>query len=285
MRFEDHKAMLEGALAQIFAQKGLPQQTILESSRYSLLSGGKRLRGVCLMEFCRMCGTQVEVALPYACAIEMIHAYSLIHDDLPCMDNDDLRRGKPTNHKVYGEAMALLAGDALLNGAYEILLEQAIQGEQYAKAGYEIAKAAGVCGMIGGQVLDIAEGIKSLEQLQHMVSLKTGRLFLAACLAGAILGGGTPQQLAAAEAYANKLGMAFQIQDDVLDVVGATEKLGKQIKSDESVNKYTFVCALGIDECRAYANRLTDEAIEAVGVFPQNTLLVELCNNLRERES
>lgn len=285
MSFEAHKAMLEGALAQIFAQKGLPQQTILESSRYSLLSGGKRLRGVCFMEFCRLCGTEVEVALPYACAIEMIHTYSMIHDDLPCMDNDDLRRGKPTNHKVYGEAMALLAGDALLNGAYEILLEQAIKGEQYAKAGYEIAKAAGVWGMIGGQVLDIAEGIKSLEQLQHMVSLKTGRLFLAACLAGTILGGGTPQQLAAAEAYANKLGMAFQIQDDVLDVVGVTEKLGKQIKSDESVNKYTFVCALGIDECRAYANRLTDEAIEAVGVFPQNTLLVELCNNLRERES
>ena len=285
MSFDSHKQLLEQALSAIFAPNGLPQQTVLESSRYSLLAGGKRLRGVFLMEFCRLCGGTVEEALPFACAIEMIHAYSLVHDDLPCMDNDDLRRGKPTNHKVYGEAMALLAGDALLNGAYEILLEQATKGEKQAKAGYEIAKAAGVWGMIGGQVLDIAEGIKSLEQLQHMVSLKTGRLFLAACLSGAILGGGSEKQLAAAVEYADKLGLAFQIQDDILDVVGNTEKLGKKIKSDETINKYTFVSALGVEECRRYADNLTDEAIAAASVFSDNGLLVETCNNLREREN
>ena len=259
MTLSEYKVIVEKELERRFSYGDVPQKLILESSKYSLMAGGKRLRAAFLMEFCSIFGGSIEEALPFAAAIEMIHAYSLIHDDLPCMDNDDFRRGKPTNHKVYGEAIALLAGDNLLNSAYEIMLTESMSGSKYARAGALIAEAAGAYGMIGGQVLDIQEGIRSEEDLKLMVSLKTGKLFYAACMAGAILGGAGLDSLPYVAEYAEKIGLAFQIVDDILDVKGDFEKLGKTINSDADNDKYTFVTAYGIEEAQKKADKLTDE--------------------------
>ena len=232
-----------------------------------------------------MCGGDWKKAVHFAAAVEMIHTYSLIHDDLPCMDNDDFRRGKPTNHKVYGEAMALLAGDNLLNGAYEIMLEESIKGPEFAKAGFTMARAAGGYGMIGGQVLDIKEGIKTEDELRLMVSLKTGRLFYAACMAGAILGGADEEQLKKVESYAENLGLAFQIADDILDVTGDFEKLGKPINSDEENEKYTFVSVYGLEKAKEKVYELTDIAVNAVSDIEGSELVVNIANSLRDREN
>lgn len=285
MTLSEYKKIIETELKKVFDCRELPQHIIFESSRYSLLAGGKRLRAAFLLEFCRMFCGSYEKAVPFAKAIEMIHAYSLIHDDLPCMDNDDFRRGKPTNHKVYGEAMALLAGDNLLNGAYEIMLEESIKGAEYAKAGFTIAKAAGGYGMIGGQVLDIKEGIKTEEELSFMVSLKTGKLFYAACMAGAILGGADEAQLKKVETYADNLGLAFQIADDILDVTGDFEKLGKPINSDEDNKKFTFVSIYGLEKAKEKVNILTDMAVKAVADIEGSDLLIDIANELRNRDN
>lgn len=285
MTLKEYKSIVEMELDKVFNDDTLPQNVIFESSRYSLLAGGKRLRAIFLLEFCRIFGGSYEKAIPFARAIEMIHAYSLIHDDLPCMDDDDFRRGKPTNHKVYGEAMALLAGDNLLNGAYEIMLEESIKGAEYAKAGFTMARAAGGYGMIGGQVLDIREGIKTEDELRLMVSLKTGRLFYAACMAGAILGGATEEQLKKVESYAENLGLAFQIADDVLDVIGDFEKLGKPINSDEDNEKYTFVSIYGLEKAKEKVNELTDKAIDAVKDIEGSGLVIEIADSLRNRDN
>ncbi|MBR4878222.1 MAG: polyprenyl synthetase family protein [Clostridia bacterium] len=285
MTLKEYKAIVEKELDKVFADDSLPQNVIFESSRYSLLAGGKRLRAIFVLEFCRLFSGSYEKAIPFARAIEMIHAYSLIHDDLPCMDDDDFRRGKPTNHKVYGEAMALLAGDNLLNGAYEIMLEESIKGPEYARAGFEMARAAGGYGMIGGQVLDIKEGIKTEEELRLMVSLKTGKLFYAACIAGAILGGANEEQLKKVECYADNLGLAFQIADDVLDVVGDFEKLGKPINSDEENEKYTFVSVYGLEKAKEKVNELTDIAINAVKDIEGSELVIDIADSLRNRDN
>lgn len=285
MTLSEYKVIVEKELERRFSYGDVPQKLILESSKYSLMAGGKRLRAAFLMEFCSIFGGSIEEALPFAAAIEMIHAYSLIHDDLPCMDNDDFRRGKPTNHKVYGEAIALLAGDNLLNSAYEIMLTESMSGSKYARAGALIAEAAGAYGMIGGQVLDIQEGIRSEEDLKLMVSLKTGKLFYAACMAGAILGGAGLDSLPYVAEYAEKIGLAFQIVDDILDVKGDFEKLGKTINSDADNDKYTFVTAYGIEEAQKKADKLTDEAIEALKCLPKSEFLRDIAEKLRRRES
>ena len=222
-RLKEYSALVEAGLDRLFPQEDCRHSRIFEACRYSLLAGGKHIRAALLLEFYRLCGGKVEDALAFACGLEMIHTYSLVYDDLPCMDNDDFRRGKPSNHKVYGETMATLAGDALLNRAFEVMLEQeAVPAACTMKAAACISRCSGVYGMIGGQVQDLSmEGRPAtLEELREMVSLKTGALIRAACEAGVLLAGGDEIKRKAAEDYAAAVGLAFQIQDDILDVVG-----------------------------------------------------------------
>lgn len=267
---------VERGLEQYFAQRGNPQHTIYEAMGYSLFAGGKRIRPVMMRAFCEMCGGDPAKVMPFACALEMIHTYSLIHDDLPCMDDDDLRRGKPTNHRVFGEAMAVLAGDALLNKAFETVCDHApatgLEPAVILRALGVIAHESGSEGMVGGQVVDLqSEGQQiPLELLQYLENLKTGALFRAACKVGAIVGGGSEQQIAAAEQYATKIGLAFQIQDDILDVVGDEALLGKPIGSDAEEDKCTFVSLLSLEKAKEAVRTLTDEAVQQLCVFPQH---------------
>ena len=280
--------LVDGALDNYVPQEQNRQQVIFDACRYSLLAGGKRIRPMLLLEFYRLCGGKVEVALPFACGLEMIHTYSLIHDDLPCMDDDDFRRGRPSNHKVYGYANAMLAGDGLLNRAFEIMLEQTAVAPQNAMAAAAcIARCSGMYGMIGGQVQDLAmEGkFATMEQLREMVNLKTGALLKAACLGGVLLAGGTEQQKAAAENYAAAVGLAFQIQDDILDVVGDQQLLGKAVGSDESNQKTTFVSVYGLEACRKMVEDLTKEALDAADAFADNAFLKELALYLAQRNN
>lgn len=264
---------------------------IYQAARYSVMAGGKRLRPAFLMEFYRICGGRAEDALPFACGLEMIHTYSLIHDDLPCMDNDDLRRGKPTNHKVFGEATALLAGDALLTRAFETMLNrknlsQTIASENALAAASVIASCAGMEGMIGGQILDLQfEGrAPAAEEQARMVDLKTGKLLVAACLGGCRLAGAAEEQCEAARQYAEKIGMAFQIRDDMLDVMGDSALLGKNIGSDAAAGKSTFVSLYGLDRCKELTEELTKQALAALDVFEEKGFLRELAEQLAVRE-
>ncbi len=246
--------------------------TLKDAMGYSLAAGGKRLRpALCLMT-ADMLGDAMK-ALDYACALEMIHTYSLIHDDLPCMDNDVLRRGKPTNHVVFGEAYALLAGDGLLNLAYEVMLDCAVRnagdGLDYIGAMNVVAKAAGVKGMIEGQACDIAfEGQdKDEEVLRHIHERKTGAMISASVLSAATLLRASVQETAALETYGSRLGLVFQIVDDILDEVGETTLLGKTVGKDADSGKQTFARVYGIESSRGIAARLTDEAELALGIF------------------
>ncbi|HYF91233.1 MAG TPA: farnesyl diphosphate synthase [Symbiobacteriaceae bacterium] len=231
--------------------RGIPAQ-LLEAVRYSLLAGGKRLRPVLVMAAAELFGAPAERVMPAACALEMIHTYSLIHDDLPCMDDDDLRRGRPTNHKVYGEAVATLAGDALLTMAFELLGRQAnvpgVTPAQALQAVAEVAKAAGAAGMVGGQIEDLQwEGKRApAEQLKQIHRLKTGALFRASLRSGAILAGAGAADLARLDQYAEHFGLAFQIQDDVLDVAGDAAKTGKGVGRDQKHDKSTYVSHYGL---------------------------------------
>ena len=202
---------------------------LTDSMHYSLTAGSKRLRAILVLEFCRICGGDVEKALPVACGVEMLHTYSLIHDDLPVMDNDDLRRGKPSNHKVFGEANAVLAGDALLTAAFGQLARAELPAERIGKAVALLSQRAGECGMVGGQVLDLAgeQLVLTEEEIYNVHRLKTGALISAACQLGVIAAGGTQEQLDAADRYAEALGLAFQTRDDMLDVLGDAGKMGK----------------------------------------------------------
>ena len=222
--------------------------------RYSLLAGGKRIRPILTLEFCRVCGGDMEKALPFAAAIEMVHTYSLIHDDLPCMDNDDYRRGRLTNHKVFGEANAVLAGDALLTAAFGSLAKAELPADRICKAVALLSKRAGECGMVGGQVLDLAgeQLVLTEEEIYNVHRLKTGALISAACQLGVIAAGGTQEQLDAADRYAEALGLAFQTRDDMLDVLGDSGKMGKATGMDE--NKNTFVRLYGVG-ARSTAHR------------------------------
>ncbi|MBR2405864.1 MAG: polyprenyl synthetase family protein [Clostridia bacterium] len=256
---------------------------------YACEGGGKRIRPVLLLEFCRLCGGDTERALPFAAAIEFIHSYSLVHDDLPCMDNSALRRGKPSVHAAYGETMALLAGDALLNRAFEVMLSpEAAKGMEAAalRAAYELADKAGIHGMIGGQVLDLASEGKTIDlaTLQALQEGKTAALLTAACRMGAILGGGNEEQIQAAGEYGYYVGLCFQIVDDILDVTATAEELGKPVGSDTENEKSTYVSLLGLEEARCRAAAYTEKAKEALSVFSeQRADLCELADALLVR--
>ncbi len=288
-RLAEYAAWTQQGLEEYLApQPGLLGR-VMESARYSALAGGKRLRPALLMEFYRLCGGEPRQALPFACALEMIHTYSLIHDDLPCMDNDDLRRGKPTNHKVYGEAMALLAGDGLLTRAFETMLAPGaagIQPQWALEAAGILASCAGMEGMIGGQVMDLAfeETVPGGEDLQRMVELKTGCLLRAACVGGCALAGEHGAIRQGATAYAHALGLAFQIQDDILDVTGQQETLGKTIGSDAQNHKNTFVRIYGLEACRRRVDELTCQAVAAVEPLEDSGFLQQLARDLARRD-
>ena len=283
---ERYGAMVDKALEGYLPAETNRQSAIFEACRYSLMAGGKRIRPMLLLEFYRLCGGEPEEALPFACGLEMIHTYSLIHDDLPCMDDDDYRRGRLSNHKVYGEAMATLAGDALLNRAFEIMVAQtALPANRALAAAACISRCSGIYGMIGGQEQDLAlEGkTATLEELQEMVGLKTGALLRAACEGGALLAGAEEQKLQAARDYADCVGLAFQIQDDILDVTGDQAVLGKAIGSDASNQKTTFVSVYGLETCRSMVRNLTQQALAAAEVFEDGEFLKELALYLAQR--
>ena len=261
---------------------------LFESIRYSLLSGGKRIRPFLTLGFCRLFGGDEAVALELGCALEMIHTYSLIHDDLPCMDDDDLRRGKPTNHVVYGEAAAVLAGDALLTEAFSVASSPAVPAEIIPAAVRILAQSAGSFGMIGGQMLDLRgeEERLDFEALLEMHAKKTGALIRAACLLGCLSAGITdPDDIRyqAAVTYAENIGLAFQVIDDRLDAVGSEEDLGKPIGSDAESGKTTFLTFMSADQALDYASDLTEQAKNALALFPARGVLCALADYLRNR--
>ena len=261
-----------------------PQKQLFEAMEYSLLAGGKRLRPIFVFDFCRMCGGDWHEAAPLAAAVEMIHTYSLIHDDLPCMDNDDFRRGRPTNHKVYGEAMAVLAGDALLTDAFMAVASCNLpKPEDMGTAVALLAECAGSLGMVGGQVLDIMAEQRecTAQEVLDIQNRKTGRLISAACALGAIAGGATEEQFDAACKFAAGLGLAFQIRDDMLDVIGTQEEMGKGVGTDEAKN--TFVRLYGLEKCEELVQKYTDYAIDALNVFEDTEELKKLALSLTNR--
>ncbi len=251
---------------------GGEEDKVTEAMLYSLKNGGKRVRPMLVLEFCRVCGGDVKAALPFACALEMIHTYSLIHDDLPCMDNDDFRRGMPSCHKKFGYATALLAGDALLTLAFSVASRADMKPERIVEAIRVLADCAGYRGMIGGQTMDLQHEGKSItaEQLRKTDALKTGRLIYAACVLGCIAASADEKSVRSAEIYAENIGLAFQIVDDLLDITSTAEELGKPIGSDEEKCKSTYPALLGFESSKELISRLTDEAIEAVSVFGDN---------------
>lgn len=279
----------EKALDKYLPQVDCLQGSVIRAARYSLSAGGKRIRPALVMEFCRACGGEAEDALPIACAIEMMHTFSLIHDDLPCMDNDDMRRGKPSCHKAFGECTALLAGDALAMLPFQIIAEAALKKRINAEAALKIisllGERAGIFGMIGGQVIDTENEGKRLETpvLLEMYRMKTGALLDFCCRAGCIAAGAGADKLLAASVYAQKLGLAFQIKDDILDVTADEKLLGKPVGSDAQSGKHTYVSAVGLENARAEAKKLTEEAIKALDAFEDTQFLVELTEFLLER--
>ena len=271
---------------------GIMQTPVLEAMRYSLLGGGKRIRAVLAIEFCKAFGMPGELAMPAACALEMIHAYSLIHDDLPCMDDDDMRRGKPSNHKKFGEDLAILAGDGLLTLAFEVMSSESTQrllGADCALALVRtLSQAAGEYGMLGGQVIDVLSEGKSLTLSQHhnMVAMKTGALLCAAIHCGCIAAGASVIQTELALDYAQKIGLAFQITDDILDVTGDSAILGKNTGSDDKANKITFVSLLGLEAAQKKATDLFSCAQQNLTeLFPENTFLPALTDLLAHRNA
>ena len=250
------------------------QESVVQAMEYSLINGGKRLRPIFALEFANACGGSKEDALPLACAMEYIHTYSLIHDDLPCMDNDDLRRGKPTNHKVYGEDIAVLAGDTLLNEAMNLMMKFSLKyGKEALMTAQKIAEASGPEGMIGGQIVDIInEGKKiSEEELKYMHMKKTGALINVSIISGAILANAPKEDINLLEKFGEKLGLAFQIKDDILDVIGSTEKLGKNVLSDKENDKTNFITMHGLDYCIKECEKLTNESIKILDSLSVDT--------------
>lgn len=265
--------IVNASLEVCIEEKDTPEGSIYKAMRYSLLAGGKRLRPVLSLAVCKLLGGEIEMVLPFACALEMIHSYSLIHDDLPSMDNDNYRRGRLTNHKVFGEAQAILAGDALLNFAFEHMLAYTLRNPRGLLEKIEamniIARASGASGMIGGQVVDLqSEGIQiSGEQLKYMHSCKTGALIKAAILSAAALCGATPNERSALEEYGDGIGLAFQITDDILDVEGTLEDLGKSTGKDKANMKSTFVTIYGLEESKNMLKDICSKAESALAPF------------------
>lgn len=263
------------------------QRDVAEAMWYSLSAGGKRIRPVLVMEFCRVCGGDTKNAEAAACAIEMIHTFSLIHDDLPCMDNDDYRRGKPSCHKAYGEATALLAGDALENLAFGIIADAVIPDSVKVRLVQTLAKAVGVNGMIGGQVIDTEYEDKNIpeEMLLRMYSMKTSALLKAACLMGCICAEADEEKMTAAIKYAENLGLAFQIIDDILDITGNEQQLGKPIGSDAANGKITYASLNGLEKSNSYAAKLTENALDSLSAFENTEFLKELTLYLLKRSN
>lgn len=279
-------ALIEGALGTYFTQQ-TDYRVLLDAMTYSLMAGGKRLRPVLLLSFCEAVGGDMERAIPAACAVEMVHTYSLIHDDLPCMDDDDYRRGRLTCHKVYGEDLATLAGDALLTAAFETLSGMEEATDRLLRCVSILSRGAGEHGMVAGQILDLAGEKTTLteQQLRQVHLHKTGDLIRAACQMGVVLGGGTEAQVKQAGEFATALGMAFQIRDDMLDEIGSQEELGKPVGSDESNGKSTFVTLFGLEMCQALVEQETAKALDALeqGGFADTAFLKELALSLTKR--
>ena len=288
-RLEYYAEITEEALDKYLPDTQCLQSSVIKAARHSLSAGGKRIRPALVMEFCRVCGGDAEDALPVACAIEMMHTFSLIHDDLPCMDDDDMRRGKPSCHKAYGEATALLAGDALAMLPYQIIAQAAVKKRLDSEAALKIisllGERSGIFGMIGGQVIDTENEGKQLPEniLLEMYRMKTGALLDFCCRAGCMVAGaGADRQLAAGE-YAGRLGLAFQIIDDILDVTADEKLLGKPVGSDADSGKFTYVTAVGLENARSEAEKLTTQAIKALEVFEDTEFLIGLTEMLLKR--
>ena len=290
-KIEEFSQLIEENLYKYFNTYFDEYKILFDSMEYSVKNGGKRVRPLLTMLFCDACGGDPLKAVQLAVAVEYIHTYSLIHDDLPCMDDDDYRRGKPSNHKVYGEAMALLAGDGLLTAAFERIATWSraglIDSDVAINAISELSAYAGSRGMIGGQVIDIQnEGNKDikLDTLMMLDNLKTGALIEAACSLGCIVARADEDKIQAAKEFASNLGLAFQIKDDILDVTSSFEKLGKAIGSDMENGKTTYVTLLGVEECQKLVDKLTDEALKALDAFENNEALKEYAIYLAKRD-
>lgn len=286
-KFDEYISFIKTILKQYSYKNKLGlQSSIADAMDYSLEAGGKRIRPVLVLAFCHMCGGDYKKAAAPAAAIEMIHTFSLIHDDLPCMDDDDFRRGKPSCHKQFGEACAVLAGDALAIRPFQIIAESDLKDKVKVKLIKEIACSSGVEGMIGGQIIDMENEQRSKiseENLRIMYALKTGMLIKTSCVMGCIVADATDEQIKNAQEYANCLGLAFQIIDDILDVTGDEEILGKPIGSDAEENKTTFVTLYGIDRAKEEAAKLTEKAMEILNKFDNNEFLKELTKYLLNR--
>lgn len=284
-RYDAYLALIEPALKAAFGkERGYEFDGLLDAMDYSLTAGGKRIRPVLVLEFARLNGLEPEKALPMACAVEMLHTYSLIHDDLPCMDNDDLRRGKPTNHKVYGETLAVLAGDALQPEAYRLILTApGLDESRRAACGRILAEVSGADGMVAGQVLDTLHAPKTEAEVTEVHRLKTGAMIAGACRLGVAAAGGSGGLMAAAETYAQELGLAFQIRDDMLDVCGDAAEFGKPIGSDKEEGKVTFMDLLGLEGCGRAVRAHTEAAKAAVADWDTDGILAALADSLAER--
>lgn len=283
----DYRQLIENRLEQFFL---IPSQNKMhgfsEAARYSLLAGGKRIRAILVLEFCRICGGNPENALDVACAVEMLHTYSLIHDDLPCMDNDDLRRGKPTNHIVFGECIATLAGDVLQAEAFGTILRSALPPSEKLRCATLLANAVGFDGMCGGQYLDmLGEGtILTSQELDDINSKKTGALLSASCAMGAAAAGASSEQEEAAARFGMSIGLAFQIRDDMLDSLSSVEELGKPIGSDKMEQKNTYMALLGKETCEQVIVKLTNEAVDCLSrSFVETEFLEGLASELARR--
>ena len=285
-KMEKYRKLIDEHLQDLLIEVNSNYAPAVEAMRYSLLAGGKRIRAILCLLFCEAVGGNSENAVKAACAIEMMHTYSLIHDDLPSMDNDDIRRGMPSNHIKFGEFTAILAGDALQAFAFETLANSDLPQENIVKMVKTLAQAAGVHGMCGGQYLDLSGEGRQLttEELIELYSMKTSALLSAAAQLGVIAGGGTQEQINAADAYAQSVGLAFQVRDDVLDCIATPEELGKPIGSDEENKKSTFAFLLGIEACEQMVREETEKAITAVeGEFDNTEFLTLLANILATR--
>lgn len=288
MTSEEYRQLINQYLSSVIPESAEEKEGLSQSMRYSLLAGGKRIRPMLALEFSRILGGSVEDTLPAACALEMIHTYSLIHDDLPCMDNDVLRRGKPTNHVIYGECTATLAGDALQSLAFSTLLSSSLPAERKVNCAKILADAAGYAGMCRGQFLDMIGEGKSLtaEQLTEINNYKTGALLAAACSIGAAAAGADDKMVELAGAYGYKLGLAFQIRDDMLDVISSDAELGKSVGSDADENKNTYVVLLSLAQCEREVARLSEEAVHILEEhFPDPGFLIALTRSLEKRKN
>lgn len=286
MTAKEYKNLVDLKLSEFFNPSGLSYDGLLESMHYSLTAGGKRIRPTLVLEFCRISGGDIEKALPVACAIEMLHTYSLIHDDLPCMDNDELRRSKPTNHVVYGECTATLAGDALQAEAFGTIARSELPAENKIACVEILADAVGSDGMCAGQYLDMVGESKQLteDELDDINSRKTGALLIAACRMGVAAAGGSGEMLEAAAHYGACVGAAFQIRDDILDVISTSEELGKPIGSDAQEHKNTYMALLGESKCMEMVEKLTNQAKSALcGTFNDTKFLCDLADSMVTR--